>query len=288
MTDKIDAQNEQKIVNEMKRITCRKAISFKINRSKKPSLTDSKFGGIPYWDLKKEYPKSSNDELLMMLAQINLDELNREGKNVENKLPKGGMLQFFINGYDDTMGMDFDFKFEDGRLKQDGFRVVYHETIDYNVSPDEIMKIDMPISTDSCDLITPVFKEVKVDSEVRETYIGGENFQFQQILQQAAKAFGFEINENDSPFELFEDHGDIIYEQLNTSGHWMLGYPAFTQEDPRGFNKDLVAYNVQLFQMDSDGEEVLWGDCGVANFFIKDEDLAKKDFSNILYSWDCC
>ena len=40
--------------------------------------------------------------------------------------------------------------------------------------------------------------------------------------------------------------------------------------------------------MDSDGEEVLWGDCGVANFFIKDEDLAKKDFSNILYSWDCC
>lgn len=49
---------------------------------------------------------------------------------------------------------------------------------------------------------------------------------------------------------------------------------------------------VQLFQMDSDyGKEndfVMWGDAGVANFFISEEDLANKDFRDVLYSWDCC
>lgn len=43
--------------------------------------------------------------------------------------------------------------------------------------------------------------------------------------------------------------------------------------------------------MDSDYVEdedyILWGDGGVANFLINQEDLKKGDFSNILYYWDC-
>lgn len=27
---------------------------------------------------------------------------------------------------------------------------------------------------------------------------------------------------------------------------------------------------------------------GVANFFINQKDLEKRDFSRILYNWDCC
>jgi uncharacterized protein YwqG len=30
-----------------------------------------------------------------------------------------------------------------------------------------------------------------------------------------------------------------------------------------------------------------WGDMGVANFFINSEKLKQKDFSDILYTWDC-
>ena len=44
--------------------------------------------------------------------------------------------------------------------------------------------------------------------------------------------------------------------------------------------------------MDSDMEGkldyVLWGDCGVGNFFINRRDLENLDFSRILYTWDCC
>ena len=48
-----------------------------------------------------------------------------------------------------------------------------------------------------------------------------------------------------------------------------------------------------LFQLDSDGSKeagdlVLWGDCGVANFFISREALRRRDFSRVCYNWDCC
>ena len=42
-----------------------------------------------------------------------------------------------------------------------------------------------------------------------------------------------------------------------------------------------------LFQLDSD-DGVMWGDCGVGNFFITDADLKRRDFSRVLYNWDCC
>jgi uncharacterized protein YwqG len=31
----------------------------------------------------------------------------------------------------------------------------------------------------------------------------------------------------------------------------------------------------------------MFGDVGVANFFITEEDLKKKDFSKVIYNWDC-
>jgi len=32
----------------------------------------------------------------------------------------------------------------------------------------------------------------------------------------------------------------------------------------------------------------MWGDAGVANFFINSADLINKDFSRVMYNWDCC
>ena len=40
---------------------------------------------------------------------------------------------------------------------------------------------------------------------------------------------------------------------------------------------------------EGDGEdEIMWGDCGVGNFFISSDDLKRLDFSRVLYTWDCC
>ncbi len=67
----------------------------------------------------------------------------------------------------------------------------------------------------------------------------------------------------------------------------MSGYPTFTQTDPRFYSKNENIPDVLLFQLDS-VRDIMWGDCGVANFFITLEDLKKKDFSNVWYNWDCC
>ena len=42
-------------------------------------------------------------------------------------------------------------------------------------------------------------------------------------------------------------------------------------------------------QIDSDlDNDIMWGDMGIANFFITPEDLAAENFDNVLYTWDCC
>ena len=73
----------------------------------------------------------------------------------------------------------------------------------------------------------------------------------------------------------------------------MLGYPFFTQYDPRENNEALRRFDTVLLQIDSEYSkehpdyEIMWGDAGVANFFINGDALRKGDFSEIMYSWDC-
>ncbi len=34
--------------------------------------------------------------------------------------------------------------------------------------------------------------------------------------------------------------------------------------------------------------EIMWGDSGVGNFFISEENLKNLNFDDVLYNWDCC
>jgi len=67
------------------------------------------------------------------------------------------------------------------------------------------------------------------------------------------------------------------------AGHRVGGYPFFTQTDPR----PAFADSIQLLQLDSDMPDVMWGDVGLAHWFISSEDLACRDFSNVTFAWDC-
>lgn len=282
--NKID-EYEEKLLNEVKRISAKKSVSITINKERKPSLTDSKFGGLPYWDVTKEYPKSESGNKLVLLAQINLDVLNLENKNPEDKLPKGGMLQFFIDLDQDSMGFDYDYNTDsDGRIKQDGFRVVYHKTIEYNVSADEIKKI--ADGKEDYNNYSPVKGEYAIDFCIKEAYIDPNDANFSSFLKKAAKNIGVEMT-NYELFDIFSDNGEMFFDGINNNGHWLLGYPTFTQDDPRSYQESVKKFNLDLFQMDSDGNFTCWGDCGIAHFMISEEDLAKEDFRDVLYCWDC-
>lgn len=67
-------------------------------------------------------------------------------------------------------------------------------------------------------------------------------------------------------------------------GHRIGGYPYFTQQDIREGASD---HTILLLQIDTD-DGIIWGDSGVANFFITPEDLQKHNFSNVIFTWDCC
>ena len=83
------------------------------------------------------------------------------------------------------------------------------------------------------------------------------------------------------------DVEDELMDQICCDGAHIGGYPFFTQTDPREYEESYRRFDTVLLQIDTD-EEIMWGDSGVANFFIAAEDLAKKDFSRVLYNWDCC
>ena len=96
--------------------------------------------------------------------------------------------------------------------------------------------------------------------------------------------------------ELEDAENDYITEQNTYAGHRIGGYPCFEQFDPRDDEPELQKYDTLLLQIvshiapDTQGKEhelIMFGDLGGCQFFIPAEKLRAKDFSDILYSWDC-
>jgi uncharacterized protein YwqG len=85
-------------------------------------------------------------------------------------------------------------------------------------------------------------------------------------------------------FPIYEEYENLF----RAAGHKLGGYPYFAQQDPREFEPYQGEEYILLFQMDTDDDAwIMWGDCGVANFFITKQDLEKENFSRVCYHWDC-
>lgn len=278
------SEKVKKIIQAVKKKTAMQAYKIELIKGEKPTLFDSKFGGIPYWDRTKDYPLDEKNDKMMLLAQINFTKEALKS----DCLPEEGMLQFFISAKDDIYGMNFD-----EPTSQKNFRIVYHAQIDKTITEEDVRALEIPIATDGESEYSPLFQEMKVKCTPAIVAMGTHVYQFTELFRQVVKEeFGEDISDKNEYQYLAEEDCDALYEELDNTGHWLLGYPFFTQYDPRGESENEANYyDTLLFQMDSDGDEtdyVLWGDCGVANFFINKEDLKKKDFSNVWYNWDCC
>ncbi|MGK7873632.1 MAG: DUF1963 domain-containing protein, partial [Xenococcaceae cyanobacterium] len=97
-------------------------------------------------------------------------------------------------------------------------------------------------------------------------------------------------------YNLLEED-DYIFDEYTDKfpggSHKIGGYPDFVQEDPRSSSLEDEEPYILLLQIDSDtinsdtNKNIMWGDSGVCNFFIKESDLKKLDFTDVLYNWDC-
>ena len=257
-------------------------VSYKINVEEANNLDiyTSKFGGLPYWNKNMAYPTDSKGNKLPLLAQINFEKEKIE----DDRLPKKGMLQFFVAA-DIMNGMDF------GNLdEQKDWKVIYHEEIQKDISEEEIKALDIPTSTtldESKEEYYPFYNEYVLSFEKTNAYISYSRDDFDEIVLDILKEH---FNENIEPGVSLYDYLPreqyyYIVNNFNGYDHKLLGHPDFTQQDPRE-SEDLNYYDTLLLQIGSE-DGIMWGDSGVANFFINKKDLENKDFSKILYTWDC-
>lgn len=259
----------------------------------KCSVSDSKLGGVPYFPKGMEYPVARNcdgeGKPLFLLAQLNFEQLP-----AIDGFPEKGILQFFA-GYsgDDCYGINF----EDYQ-KQEGFRVIYHSDIIADESK-LMSSADMPGFEE---IFLPFKGEFLLKPKCVElSYANPEFYGFENAAVKAYnKLFGGnvvsvfgseyrnEIGIRTLDESLYNAICDVEYNHIHSR---IGGYPFFTQEDPRPCCEEYERCDVLLFQLDSEGDgedEIMWGDCGVGNFFINAADLKNLDFSKVLYSWDCC
>ncbi|WP_042473314.1 YwqG family protein [Bacillus ndiopicus] len=239
-----------------------------INTIERPtSLFESKFEGNPYFPLAMEYPKNANGQPLKLLAQINFADVPKHLPH----FPTEGILQFYIDGYDDVFGMDF----KDGQ-NQVGFRVIFHEEVMQDES--QLIQDFSFVKLENEELYFPVTKEMALTFAPNVEPLSVNDFRsydvYEAIWQEidAAEQYGLD---------------DKFYTSFGCMGHRIGGYPFFTQTDPRAYN-DLSNSTVLLLQIDSVSDHIMWGDTGVGNFFITEDELKRKDFSKVLYNWDCC
>lgn len=241
-------------------------VSYKITTVKSDNLSifDSKFGGLPYWNLKIEYPTDEHGNNMIMLAQINFEK-----EKLENELlPQNGILQFFVsseNGY--------------GLFEKNGYKVYYHNKIDSKISKEDILNLGIKTSDELEDFPIEKSLALKFD-KTNEALSPVSEYQFESLFKKIANE-KFNIEDISEP--IYEVLDKEIYDKLcnKINGSKLLGYPYFTQQEPA-----FVEDNILLLQIDS-GNGIMWGDFGVANFFINEHELKNKDFSNVLYTWDC-
>ena len=286
-TPLIPSERVDELAQLIKDSTTTPLFSMRINDTRKPSLVDTKLGGLPYWPSCLAYPTTKKGEKLMMLAQLNLADFGGC-----DRLPQTGLLQFFVDSDDDCSGMDFD----DG-TNQNGFRVVWHEAIDPRVTEDFVRALDVPTSFDSWDdrMGNPLTGEFALDVEESTGFINPAVEGFDEVfLDCCEKLLGKEyVAGRDDWYDcLARPDSDRIFDLLGVSGplHQVFGYPFFTQSDPR-YRDDLKDLDTLLLQIDSDNKDhkdrVLWGDVGIGGFFINGEALRRGDFSRVLFNWDC-
>jgi uncharacterized protein YwqG len=260
MTDLTNLPPELEPHTERLQATVRPFIRIKAQPSRSTAWWESKVGGYPYLPKGVTWPTAPDGRELFFLAQLNFAEMPSLPP-----FPGSGILQFYIFD-DDLYGMDFD----DGE-NPDTFRVLYFP----EVTKDEAaLQTSFPFIRDY-DLL-PHHPETShpLGFELAEEVVPATDYQFSQTFgADFFRKFG------EREWEVLDRYNKAVSAQ----GHKVGGYAYFTQDDPRRPEDPMLL----LFQLDSDEPmDLMWGDMGVGHFFIREKDLAARNFSRVLYDWD--
>lgn len=255
--------------------------SIRIKTYTDTSLSHSHFGGLPNVPADFEYPMYGATPLTY-LGQIHLDELPEVNSLID--LPRIGILYFFYDFSDFPLDSSFSWRCVyldvpahtlkplsgyDERLEQFPHRSLTFE-LQWMLSAPE-HKVDR---------LNQISKEV---GDINKISNDGSSV---PIIEEMCRQFGI--------MRPGEDIGPPDW----PSEHRLFGYPTFMQHLMEG-ECQLRFHNVDgwkipeelkdgvrdwqlLLQLDSD-DSINWdfGDCGKLYFWIRRQDLAQRDFSNV-------
>jgi uncharacterized protein YwqG len=237
-------------------------IKMEATPGKPLKVQQSNFGYYPCLPKDFPYPLDTDGNYMYPLAQINCNELP-----ALDNYPRTGYLQFYI-ATNPVYGYDFD-----NPRSQSNFRVLYFTNDEVKDFRTDFSFLEATLNSE----YRPVNKPHIVHFSLKDEYFGMVDTRFSEAGMQKLEEV---IDRYPSVSNQLEDY---IWDNFESNGHKIGGYAFFTQTDPRhNENEDYIL----LLQIDSD-KEIIWGDVGVANFFIRPGDLLQKDFSQVIYHWDC-
>lgn len=250
----------------------------KVEEEENIPLSHSKLGGRP--DLPKtiSWPQYK-ERSLHFIAQINLEHIGLDAP----ELPKFGLLSFYYDALEQPWGFDPN---DRGR-----WRVFHFDKLDdfeRKVEPDDIIE-------------QGIFSTCKISSSKQTTLPPWEALSIEQL----------ELNDEER--DLYWELCEKVLEHNNSTEitHKLLGHPDAIQGemqlecqlvsnglycgDATGYNEprrktlEPGAHSWRLLlQIDSEEDiGMMWGDVGRIYFWILEEDLHKKDFSNVWLVLQC-
>ena len=219
--------------------------------------------GGPAWISDHEaWPADESGRRLEFVAQLDFSRLPRLAG-----FPESGILRFFL-GRDELFGANWDVP------EQSGCRILWHP------GQADGGRLEPPLSLDPDDM-SPFESESLRATGVPLAATAVSDLPDYDSIEVDSRLAGQSDRLGMSEVE------DEIFEisQERESGHRIGGYPMFTQPDFRrpGYYDD---YQVLLLGLTSD-EALMWGDVGEAMFLMRQEDLDARDFSRVIFYWDC-
>ncbi|WP_167075109.1 YwqG family protein [Massilia aquatica] len=242
---------------------------------------NSRLGGPAYLPKGHAYPRDPDGVPLALLAQLNFAEMP-----ALDGYPATGLLQFFIAGGESRAhsygsAPDFPSPFDEQRYlallsAQRYFRVVHHPRVEQNpqklVRPHAAPVDALPFSGTAGLVFKIDTAPVSVDDYRFERYLGKPRSDF---------------------FRQFGVLGtDLLVEYAHYANKEVVaqvgGYSNPAQDDPRASWPDddwIVLLELHGSEADQ-GLRMMWGDMGMGAFYIRRNDLQRRDFSKVLYYVD--
>lgn len=257
------------------------AIADIIEKSKRPVVKinvskgcyakefDSFLFGLPKY-IEGEIPTMPDGNQMRFMAQINFADVQGLPD-----YPTSGILQIWMHV--DKYKSFWDFK------NGEEHKIIYIPNPASSKNNIDNVNIDKSIYVQQL-ADFPDFNDGNADknykmafSNITEESVAGSDINIvRKYITNELNARGMDI---DKYSKLFKD-GQFKCDAWGTK---IGGYPAFTQ----GGIPDFEVRNTLLLQIDS-CDQFMWGDSGIANFFISHDDLVNKNFNNVEFYWDCC